>query len=89
MFDYLNCIYRYKDSSLMKNFAFHNKKIEIDTEMKDLLKDWEKIINEKIENNLAETESDMTKKYNEESFLPNFISDNLKTSEDSLQITLF
>ena len=73
--DYLNCIYRYKDSSLMKNFVFHNKKIEIDTEMKDLLKDWEKIINEKIENNLAETESDMTKKYNEESFLPNFIND--------------
>ena len=70
-----NCNYRYSDSSVMKKFKFHNKEITLDSEMKELLQYWENIVDEKIENVLAETEDDMTKKYNEESLLSNFIND--------------
>ena len=73
--DYKSCSYRYKDSSVMKQFKFHNKTIIIDPEMKTLLQGWEEIINKKLENVLAETETDVTKKYNEESFLANFVND--------------
>ena len=70
-----NCIYRYSDSSVMKKFKFHKQEINIDLEMKKLLQFWENIIDEKVKNNLAETQDEMTKSTNEESFLPNFIND--------------
>ena len=72
---YKNCIYSYSDSSIMKKFKFHKQEINIDKEMKDSLQFWENITDEKVTNDLAETEDEMTKSYNKESFLPNFIND--------------
>ena len=73
--DSKNCEYRYEDSSVMKNFKFHNKKITIDPEMKQTLEFWEKIVDEKVKNDLVETEDEIQKKNNEENLLSNLIND--------------
>ena len=69
------CSVKSEDSSTMKKFKFHQKEINIDPEMKEYLQYWENIVEEKLGNIIAYTEDDMTKKTNEESFLPNFIND--------------
>ena len=42
--DTKNCEYKFEDSTQMKNFKFHGKKVELDQEMKDTLQYWEDII---------------------------------------------
>ena len=69
------CSYRYEDSSVMKKFKFHQKEINIDPEMKQYLQYWENIVEEKLNNVLAETQDDMKKVVDSESFLPNFLND--------------
>ena len=78
-----NCEYKYEDSSLMKNFIFHGKQISLDSEMKQTLKYWENIINNKIENNLGETVDEMYIIENKENLLSNFINDIGKIITDS------
>ena len=82
--DTKNCVYKYEDSSLMKKFKFHEKEVTLDQEMVDTLKFWESIINEKINNELAETEEDMPNYFGkEETLLSNFINDLGKIITDS------
>ena len=82
--DTKNCVYKYEDSSLMKKFKFHGKEVILDQEMVDTLKFWENIINEKINNDLAETEDDMSNYFGkEETLLSNFINDVGKIITDS------
>ena len=78
-----NCEYKYEDSSFMKNFKFHGKEITLDKEMTYTLQYWEKIIKDKVENNLVETEDEMYKITNEESLLTNFINDAGRIITDS------
>ena len=71
-----NCEYKYEDSSLMKKFKFHEKEVNLESEMVQTLQYWEKIINEKINNDLAETEDVMSNYFGkEETLLTNFIND--------------
>ena len=68
----------------MKKFKFHGKEVILDQEMVDTLKFWENIINEKINNDLAETEDDMSNYFGkEETLLSNFINDVGKIITDS------
>ena len=73
--DSKNCEYKYQDSSVMKKFTFHGKEVTLDPEMKTLLQYWEKFIDEKINNDLVETDDEITKKDNIESSLANFVND--------------
>ena len=71
-----NCEYKYKDSSLMKKFKFHEKEVSLDSKMVQTLKYWEDIINTKLNNNLIETEDNMPNSFNkEETLLTNFVND--------------
>ena len=67
----------------MKNFKFHGKEITLDKQMTYTLQYWEKIIIDKVENNLVETEDEMYKITNEESLLTNFINDAGRIITDS------
>ena len=74
--DSKRCEYRYADSSIMKKFKFHQNEITLDLEMKQLFEGWEKIINEKLDNNLAETEIVLGNELNtKETVLTNLIND--------------
>ena len=70
-----NCEYKYGDSSVMKNFKFHNKTIMIDSEMKKTLEYWEKIIIDKVRTDFIETEDEIYYINNKENLLSNLIND--------------
>lgn len=72
---YKNCEYKYEDSTLMKKFKFHNIELNLDSEMKKTLEYWEKIINEKVDNDFVEAEDELIFKLNEETLISNFIND--------------
>ena len=73
--DTKNCEYKFQDSTQMKYFKFHGKKIELDQEMKKTLEGWEKIIMKKIENNIGEADEEIKMKDGGESVLANFVND--------------
>lgn len=74
--DTKRCEYRYEDSSVMKKFQFHGTEIALDSEMKQTLEYWEKIINEKLNNDIAETEDTLNNDFiKNETPLTNLIND--------------
>ena len=73
--DTKNCEYKYEDSSIMKNFKFHGEEVVLDTDMTNVLKYWEDIIVDKVNNNLAETDNEMALDDTKETVLTNFIND--------------
>ena len=70
-----NCEYKYTDSSIMKNFTFHQKLVLLDEELANELKFWSDIINEKLKNNLVETKDEMCLDNEKETLLTNFVND--------------
>ena len=73
--DTKNCEYRYEDSSIMKDFIFHNDTVEIDQGLLTELKKWNDIIDQKINNDLCETKDDMFTDDVKETLLTNFVND--------------
>ena len=73
--DTKNCEYKYRDSSEMKNFKFHGEEVVLDKDMEKVLKYWEDIIIEKVDNTLAETDDEMALDGTKETILTNFIND--------------
>jgi 2',3'-cyclic-nucleotide 2'-phosphodiesterase (5'-nucleotidase family) len=73
--DTKNCVYRYEDSSLMKDFIFHGRTMFKDDGLNETLKYWDEIINAKIKNDLCETKDDMYLDDTKETLLTNFVND--------------
>ena len=73
--DSKNCEYRYEDSSLMEDFIFHGKAVNLDQDLLNELKKWSDINDKKIENDLCETKDDMFIDDVKETLLTNFVND--------------
>ena len=73
--DSKNCEYKYDNSSIMEDFIFHDRAVNIDQDLLNELKKWNDIIDKKIENNLCETKDEMFIDDVKETLLTNFVND--------------
>ena len=73
--DSKNCEYKYEDSSIMEQFTFHDRLVELNKELVNNLTFWNNIINEKINNNLIEVKDEMFINGSKEALLTNFVND--------------
>ena len=73
--DSKNCEYKYENSSIMQEFKFHDRTVNIDQDLLGELKKWNDIIDKKIENNLCETKDEMFIDDVKETLLTNFVND--------------
>ena len=70
-----NCEYKYQNSSIMEDFIFHERAVNVDQDLLNELKYWNDIIDKKIENDLCETKDEMFLDDVKETLLTNFVND--------------